>query len=94
MRKDCSSPFESKLIFSYSCERCFEDKKRQKRDHWFNQASKRNEDVHRWEVFCEELWIKRPEAADTTEVSSGQKQIQNKAWDGELTQKNIWRTAH
>lgn len=33
VRKDCSSPFESKLIFSYSCERCFEDKKRQKRDH-------------------------------------------------------------
>lgn len=34
------------------------------------------------------------EAACITKVSSGQIQIQNKSWDGELTQKNIWWTIH
>lgn len=46
MRKDSTSPFESKLIFSYSWETSVL-KIRQEGNNWFDQASKRDKDIYK-----------------------------------------------
>lgn len=60
MRKNSASPFESKLIFSYSCETSVL-KKRQEGNNYFDQASNRDKDIYRRGLFSQET-LNRPKS--------------------------------
>lgn len=87
-------PFESKLIFSYGCERSVSKIRDRRVIIDLIRLEKEIRALTDEKFVSEDPWTNRLRSCLHYRVSSGQIQIQSKSWDGELAQKNIQCIVH